>query len=92
MDNVNRCHAEDRRFNFFFGWLRASQHYGCKKCVPTRHVARNFDGGEAKKSQVLTFDYLMPLVFEAPVMKCAFFWRLFLNDTFSQFFHFSSLI
>jgi len=27
----------------------------------------------------------MPLVFEASSMKRAFFWRLFLNDMFSQF-------
>ena len=61
------------------------------KLASHRHVARNFDRG-ANNSQVSAFDYLTPLVFEASSMKCAFFWRLFLNNMFSQFFHFSSLM
>jgi len=44
---------------------------------------------EATNSQVSTFDYLMPLVFETSSMKYAFFWRLFLNNMFCKFFHFS---
>jgi len=51
-----------------------------------RHAARNFDGG-ANSCQVSAFPYLMPIVYEASYMKCAFFWRLFLNNMFSQFFH-----
>jgi len=35
MANVNCYYTEDRRFHSFFGWLRATQHCGCNKWVPT---------------------------------------------------------
>jgi len=76
--------AQELNKIYFLVYMRASS-------VDLLREARNFDRG-ANKSQVSTFDYLMPLVFEASAMKCAFFWRLFLNDRFSQFFHFSSLM
>jgi len=53
--------------------------------VQGRHVSRNFDRRGANNSQFSAFDYLMPLVFEASSMKCAFFWRLFLNNVQSFF-------
>jgi len=30
MCNLNRYYAEYSRFDSFFGWVRATQHYGCK--------------------------------------------------------------
>jgi len=47
----------------------------------SRHVARNFDRG-ANHSQVSTFDYLMPLVFEASSMKVHFSRAFFKNNMF----------
>jgi len=35
MGKLNCKYADDRRFNSFFGWLRATQHYGCKNFVTT---------------------------------------------------------
>jgi len=46
-------------------------------CTGTgRRVAKNFDGG-ANNNQVSTFKYIMPLVFKASSIKCAFSWRFF---------------
>jgi len=47
--------------------------------LPTRHVARNFDGG-GNNNQASTFEYLMPLVFKALSVKGVFFWCFFLNN------------
>jgi len=35
MCNRNCYHAEDHRFNGFFGWLRVTQHCACRKWLPT---------------------------------------------------------
>ena len=47
--------------------------------ISLRRVVRNFDRG-SKSNNVSTFEYLMPLLFEAPSIKCAVIWPFYLNN------------
>ena len=42
-----------------------------------RRVARNFDRGGQTRTKSPTFKYIMPFVFKAPSIKCAYFWYCF---------------